>query len=163
VADVERVLVADHGYAPVDARAAAVDAGGSVGRALLAEAADVAEALTDARTLLALAMKGGDAGRRIQTIKDMFPKKSTPAGDREHLAARLRAVASLVRDVGLLAEGAGSALLAHGDLEAELKRLAATVDADRATACYGVIDQALAALDRNASAKIVADWVAVRL
>src|SRR6185436_2420412 len=39
--EVAQVLVRDHGYAEADARAAAVDAAGSVGRALSAESADL--------------------------------------------------------------------------------------------------------------------------
>ena len=43
-AEVAQALMRDHGYAEADARAAAADADGSIGRALAAESADLTEA-----------------------------------------------------------------------------------------------------------------------
>ncbi|MEQ1757994.1 MAG: DNA polymerase III subunit delta' [Vicinamibacterales bacterium] len=162
-AEIAEVLVRDHGYTDADARVAAVDAGGSVGRALQAEAADVALALEDARGLLAMSARGVDPVRRIQAVKDLFPKKSTPALDREHLAARLRALGSLLRDLSVLLVNGSPALLVNADLEGELKRLVTGFDGERAARNYAAVDRALAALDRNASAKIVADWLVLQL
>jgi DNA polymerase-3 subunit delta' len=161
--EVAGVLVRDHDYDDSDARAAAADADGSVGRALQAEATDVTSALADARSLLAFAAKGADPARGIQLIKDLFPKKSTPAGDRDHLAARLRALGTLLRDLSILLVGGGGALLAHPDLETELKRLSVNFDAERADRTYVAVDQAIAALERNASAKVVGNWLAAQL
>jgi hypothetical protein len=36
-------------------------------------------------------------------------------------------------------------------------------DADRAVQAFGAVDRALMALDRNASPKIVADWLAFQI
>lgn len=162
-ADVSAVLVRDHGYDAADATAAAVDADGSLGRALQAQRTDVAQALADARDLLAMAARGVDLSRRIQAVKEVFPKKSSPSLDREHLAARLRALGSLLRDLSILLVGGRREMLANADLEDELTRLGTTFDADRATRAYAAVDRAMAALERNASAKIVANWLVVQL
>jgi hypothetical protein len=53
--------------------------------------------------------------------------------------------------------------LANVDLTSPLQELAGAFDPDRADAAYEAIVQARRALDRNASPKIVADWLAVRL
>jgi hypothetical protein len=44
-----------------------------------------------------------------------------------------------------------------------LQALLRTYDAPRAIDAFGVVDRAIDALDRNASPKIVADWVALHL
>jgi DNA polymerase-3 subunit delta' len=162
-AEVAEVLVRDHGYDAAEARTAAVDAGGSPGRALQARGSDGAEALADARSLLALAARDTDVSRRVQVVKDLFPKKSTPANDRDLLAVRLRALGSLLRDLSILILGGPRTLLANADLEGELTRLAGGFDVSRAARGYAAVDEALAALERNASAKVVAGWMVVRL
>ncbi len=58
-AEVAAVLVRDHEYDEADAKAAAADAGGSVGRALEARAVDLAEARDAAQRLLQQAARGG--------------------------------------------------------------------------------------------------------
>ncbi len=162
-AEVAQILVRDHNYDAGEARAAAVDAGGSIGRALEAKAVDVTHALADARALLTMAARGGDPSRRVLAVKDLFPKKSSPGGDREHLAVRLRALGTLLRDLTILLVGGSRELLVNGDLEGDLASLGTSFDADRATRCYAAVDRALTALERNASAKIVANWLVVQL
>ena len=46
---------------------------------------------------------------------------------------------------------------------AELDTLARAYDSRRSTRAYAAVDQALAALERNASPKIVADWLVLQL
>jgi len=162
-ADIATVLIRDHDYDAAEAKAAAIDADGSLGRALQAQATDVTQALADARELMTMAARGVDLSRRIQAVKDLFPKKSTPAGDRDHLAARLRALGSLLRDLSILLAGGSREMLANADLESDLTRLSSSFDAERATRDYAAVDRALAALERNASAKIVANWLVVQL
>ena len=53
--------------------------------------------------------------------------------------------------------------LANADLEADLSRLAAAFPVDRSTSAFAATDQALAALERNASPKVVADWLVLQL
>lgn len=161
--EIAEVLTRDHGYDTADARAASIDAGGSLGRALQAQATDTAEALADATELLTLAARKVDGPRRIQVVKDLFPKKSTPAADREHLAVRLRVLASLLRDVSILLVGGDRSMLANADLEDNLARLSKSFDVDGTSRAYAAVDRALASLERNASAKVVADWLVVQL
>jgi DNA polymerase-3 subunit delta' len=161
--EVAEALMRDHGYAEADARAAAAEAGGSIGRALAAESTDVAAARDAARGLLEQAARIGDPARRIDAARDLGGRKSTGAAERDQLAACLRALASLLRDLGLLAVRADAGALANADLEPQLGRLTKAYDGDRTTRAYTAVDRALAALERNASPKVVADWLALQL
>jgi len=162
-AEVAEVLMRDHEYSEPDARAAAADADGSVGRALSAGAADLTTARDAAQRLLEQATRVADPVRRLEAAKDLTGKKGTSATERDQLSACLRALASLLRDVGLLASQADSAMLANADLQAPLARVAGTFDGERSARAYSAVDRALAALERNASPKVVADWLVLQL
>jgi hypothetical protein len=69
----------------------------------------------------------------------------------------------MLRDMSALALGAATESLANGDLRGELERLSTTFGGERAIRAFGVVDQALGALQRNASPKVVANWLAVHL
>ena len=161
--EVTDALMRDHGYNEADARAAAADADGSIGRALSAESADLAAAREDAQQILEQAARVTDPVRRLEAAKDLTGKKGTSATEREQLAACLRVLASLLRDVGLLASHADPATLANADLQAQLTRVAGTFDGERSSRAYSAVDRALAALERNASPKVVADWLVLQL
>lgn len=161
--DVASVLVRDHGYSQADAAAAAVDADGSVGRALAAQAADVTAARDAAQALLAETARRADPQRRIEAAKLLAGAKGTPGSERDQLAACLRILSSLLRDLGALAAGADRRLIANTDIEDDLDRLTASWDADRSSRAFAAVDRALAALDRNASPKIVADWLVLQI
>jgi hypothetical protein len=157
------VLRRDHEYSEQDARAVAVDAEGSVGRALQAESADLVEAREGAQQLLDYTARAGDPSRRLDAAREVTAKKSTSVGERDQLAACLRALGSLLRDVSILAGGGDKNLLGNSDLEPRLAALAKSFDGRRAASAYAAVDEALAALDRNASPKIVADWLVLQL
>ena len=53
--------------------------------------------------------------------------------------------------------------LANADLKPVFKKVLHAFDADRALRGFAAIDKALDALERNASPKIVADWIAFQL
>ena len=53
--------------------------------------------------------------------------------------------------------------LANPDLTQTLERLSQTYQGERGLRAFTAVDRALAALDRNASAKIVADWLVLQL
>jgi DNA polymerase-3 subunit delta' len=161
--EVTEVLRRDHGYSEPDARAVAVDAEGSIGRALAAESADLVEAREGAQHLLDYTARAGDPGRRLDAARDVTAKKSTSAGEREQLAACLRALGSLLRDVSILAAGGDRHLIGNSDLESQLASLARSFDSRRTASAYAAVDEALAALERNASPKIVADWLVLQL
>jgi len=102
---------------------------------------------------------------RIEAAKDLL--KGTGGGnsaaeDRAQLGSHLQAMASLLRDIELLSTRA-SVELANGDLQPELDRLSKAYRSQRAMTAYGAVDQALVALDSNASVKIVADWLVLQL
>jgi DNA polymerase-3 subunit delta' len=162
-AEVTEVLTRDHGYAVQAARAVAVDAEGSVGRALEAESADLVDAREGAQRLLDHTARSADPTRKLDAARDVTAKKGTSAGERDQLAACLRALGSLLRDVGILATGGDARLIGNTDLEAELTSLARTFDSRRSAKAYAAVDEALAALERNASPKIVADWLVLQL
>jgi DNA polymerase-3 subunit delta' len=162
-AEIAEILMRDHEYTETEARAAAADAGGSVGRALSAESADLTEARGAAQRILEQAARGTDPGRRIEAMKDLVGKKGSSGSERDQLAACLRATASLLRDLGLLAVRADASTLANADLQRELSALSRSYDGDRATQAYGAVDRALAALERNASPKLVVDWLVLQI
>jgi hypothetical protein len=163
VTDVAGVLVRDHGFNLPDARAAAEASGGSVGRALAVQAADLASARDAAALLLRQAAGSGDPSRRLDAAKALAPPKGSSAGEREQLAACLRAMASLLRDLGLLASNVDVGALANADLAEQLEGLSRAYDANRSVRAYSAVDRALAALERNASPKVVADWLVLEL
>jgi len=164
VADVVTVLARDHKFAAADARAAADAADGSVGGALAASSTDVVEARQTAARLLGQVARGADPSRRIDAAKMLTPAKPSPPGvEREQLAVCLRAMSSLLRDLSIIGSGIDTGALANADLADDLDTLARSYDARRSVRAYSAVDQALAALERNASPKVVADWLALEL
>ena len=163
-ADVAGALIANHGYSDADARAAASDADGSIGRALEMDSADLADAREGAGRLLEQAARVSDPSRRLDAVRDLTASKGGgPGAERDQLSACLRALASLLRDTSILALGGDRRMLGNADLEQPLAALARTFDARRSMAAYVAVDEALAALERNASPKVVADWLVLQL
>ena len=162
-AEVARVLKQNHGYSESDARAAAADADGSIGRALESQSDDLTEARDAAQRILQETARTNDPARRINLARDLTEGKGTPGEERNRLAVRLRSLGSLLRDVGIIASRADRGMLANADLEAQLEKLSSSFDAKRSLRAYAAVDRALAALDRNASAKVVADWLLLEL
>ena len=158
-ADVAAVLVRDHGFAAADAQAAAAASDGSVGRALDEGAEESREPREAAARLLQAAAASTDPRRRLDGARVLVGG----GGDRDDLSRRLLAMSSLLRDLGLLATHAGDFVLANADLEPLLRSLLRHFDAERTLEAFSTVDRALEALDRNASPKIVADWVALHL
>jgi DNA polymerase-3 subunit delta' len=155
--EVAEVLIRDHEYAESDARAAAADADGSVGRALAAESADLTDARETACRLLEETSRSSDPARRLEAARELTGKKSTTGAERDQLAVCLRALASLLRDLGILAARADARWLANSDLQAELQRLSHAYDTERSGRAFAAVDEALGALERNANPKLVAD------
>jgi DNA polymerase-3 subunit delta' len=159
-AEVAAVLVRDHEMSPTEAHAAAAAAGGSIGRALDGSAEDAIDARDAAAALLKGAAATVDPLRRLQGAKALV---GTGTADRDELARRLLAMSSLIRDLGLLQSQADDRTLANADLKPQLQSLLRSFDGDRTLHAFSVVDRALWALDRNASPKIVADWVALNI
>jgi DNA polymerase-3 subunit delta' len=147
------------------ARAAAAAAGGSAGRALRMAGRDHEATRAAAVGLLRSVSAARDARTRLDGAKAFAAGKGSkraPAVDRPELRARLQALAALLRDVAAVSSGA-AVPLANADLDGALRELAATWGGARGPRAFAAVDEALDAVDRNASPKVVADWVACRL
>jgi DNA polymerase-3 subunit delta' len=162
-AEVAEALTRDHGYTDADARAVAAEADGSIGRALEAEAADVAAARATAEQWLSYSAGSGDLSGRVRMAQALFSKKSSPAVERARVAACLRALSSLLRDLGILSTRADARLLANADRQDALEHLTSAYDSARSMRAFTAVDRALGALERNASPKLVADWLVLQL
>ncbi len=159
-ADVARVLESTCTIEAPRARLMAASGGGSVARALEEEAGDVAED-RDAALELLQASGSPRMGARLKAAAALAQHKSKRR-DREALSARLALLASLCRDVTALRSGA-SAIVSNADLAGALTELGRVLDTDRLARAFATIVRAQQALDRNASPKIVADWVGVTI
>ncbi len=161
--DVAAALMA-RGTAEADARAVASRSGGSL-RAALDEGAEDLHAVGDvAERVLMQAASSSDPARRIEGARDLLGKTSgSGAADREQLASCLRAMSTLLRDVELLSTCADDRGLANVDRRAALERLTRAYGGDRGIRAFQAVDRALVALDRNASVKIVADWLVLEI
>jgi DNA polymerase-3 subunit delta' len=159
VGDVAAILERDHDMSSTEAHAAAAASGGSVGRAIDGSAEDAMEARDAAARVLQGAASSSDPRRRLDGAKTLVGG----GGDRDELSRRLLAMSSLLRDIGLLHARADGRTLANVDLKPQLESLTRAYDGDRALRAFAVVDRALDALERNASPKIVADWLALNL
>jgi DNA polymerase III subunit delta' len=157
--DVADVLMRRHGLTAQEAHAAAAASDGSIGLALQAGAQDV----VDARRAAAGALHGAAASSSPRARLDAARRLSGGTSERDELARRLRALSSLLRDIGLLLSRADDRALVNADLKPQLQSLLRSFDGERALRAFSAVDRALAALERNASPKIVADWVALQL
>jgi DNA polymerase-3 subunit delta' len=161
--DIAQVLVA-RGYSEHEARAVAATADGSIGRALEASAEELVEARDIAQRVLAHAAKNEDVARRLDGAKELLTKTGAGgAGDREQLATHLRAMSALLRDVEVLATRADVRALANPDVQPALEGLTESYQGERGMRAFTAIDRALAALERNAGVKLVADWLVLQL
>lgn len=161
--EVADALMADHGYDEAGARAAAADADGSIGRALETQSAELTVARELAQRLLTQTAATGDPSRLLDGVKELTGKSATAAAERDRLALCLRALASLLRDIGILGTGSPPALLANPDLQGELTALVRAFTPARTERAFAAVDRARGALERNASPKVVADWLVLQL
>jgi DNA polymerase III subunit delta' len=161
--EIARALVV-RGETETAARAVAAAADGSLGRALEATAEDFVQARDVAGQVLVHAASTPDPRRRIDGAKDLLANTgSGGASDRAHLSVHLRAMASLLRDIALLATHADAGRLANPDIRPALDRLTQTYQGARALRAFAAVDHALVALERNAGVKVVADWLVLEL
>ncbi|HXT71682.1 MAG TPA: hypothetical protein VN700_18130 [Vicinamibacterales bacterium] len=157
--EVARILVERTGTDRGAANGLAAVSGGSVTRALAEQSGDLGGDRDAALAVLAAAK--GNVTLQMKASAT-FAKNDSDRRDREALGARLDVLASLLRDLGALAAGTSDGL-ANGDLEGDLRTLSSAFPLSRVTAGYASLNRAQSALERNASPKIVADWVALHL
>ena len=161
-ADVAGVLVATQDYSEEEAHTAAAVSDGSVGQALEESSEAFAEARSAALHLLQVVAGHPPPARRLMGAGGL-PGAGRGKADRDALSQSLRALGTLIRDLGVLGARADPRALANADLKGTLEPLLKAFDGDRVLRAYAAVDRALAALDRNASPKIVADWLAFQI
>ena len=162
VAELTTVLVRDHGFTDAQARTTVPLANGSLGHALGLADADVAAQRDLAIELLMQTARRSDAQTRLQAAGTLVgPQKKERS--REELAVILRFASSLLRDIEALNAGADHRVLANPLVTGDLTELARAFNGDRARDAFGVVDEALMALERNAGVKVVAEWLAVKI
>jgi DNA polymerase-3 subunit delta' len=161
--EVAEVLIRDHGYAEPLARTAAANADGSIAQALGAQSADLVEAREAAQRVLEQAAGSADPVRLLESAKELTGRRPTTGAERDQLALCLRALASLLRDIGMIVTGSALDSLANADVQSELAPLVRAFTAERAERAFAAVDHALGALERNASPKLVADWLVLQL
>jgi DNA polymerase-3 subunit delta' len=161
-AEVADVLVRAHGYSESDAHAAAAASDGSIGAALEGGTEEVVEARESAARLLESLAAARDPRRRLDSAKALVGS-GRESGSRDELTRRLHAVAAILRDIEVLSTGGGERALANADMKPLLASLQRSFDRERALQAFAAVDRALSALDRNASPKIVADWLAFQI
>ena len=128
------------GHKEAEARAVAATADGSLSHAMQASADEVVESRDIAQRVLEQAAKQKDPARRVECAKEL-----------------------LLRDVEVLATGADASALANPDVRPALERLVPTFEGERGTNAFAAVDRALAAITRNVSVKLVADWLVLQL
>ena len=161
-ADVAAILKNQHDYSEADAHAAASLSDGSVGRALEEGSDAFVEARTAALQLLQRAAASTAPAARI-TAAIALPGATRGKADRTALGQSLLALSSILRDIGALLSSADERGLANADLKTPLQALLRSYDRARVLSAFAAVDRALDALDRNASPKIVADWLALQI
>jgi DNA polymerase-3 subunit delta' len=161
-AEVAAVLMRDHAFTEADAHAAAALSDGSIGVALDGGTDAAVEARDAASRMLQGVADATDPRRRLESAKALMGS-GRGVSDRDELTRRLHAVSSILRDLGVLLSRADERSLANADLKPLLEGLQRSFDSERALRAFSAVDRALSALDRNASPKIVADWLAFQI
>lgn len=164
--EIAGVLIQCHQYKDNEARAAAAVANGSLSRALEAESGGFTAARDAAYRLLRHVATLRDPRRRLEMARDQAKtrdKRESRTSERDEVGGQLRALASLLRDLGILTTRAPDTALANLDLRADLEALVQSFDSDRVVRAFLAVDRASNALDRNASPKLVSDWLALQL
>ena len=162
--EIAEILTTRHDFDATAARAAAAAADGSAARALEAGSRDHVQDRQGATDVLRTLAAAPNAKRRLSAGAALVPgRRGTPAEERQNLTRRLRALASLLRDLQAVSVGAGPEWLANADLDAELTELARSYDAGRAGRGFASVGRAVQALSRNASAKVVVDWLTLQI
>lgn len=160
--EVAAALVRDHGQGEAEARDTAPRADGSLGQALALSDADLESLRALALLLLRQAAGREDPQPRLQAAVAVVGGLSKKQ-ERADLAAVLRLAASMLRDIEAINAGADAGILANPQMAADLSRVAGAYAGERAGNAFGAVDRALAALERNAGTKVVAEWLAVHL
>jgi DNA polymerase-3 subunit delta' len=146
-----------------DARLAAALADGSAGAALALASADLAVLRELAFQLLRVAGQTSATTLRLQAAATLASVKPKVDRSRDELGLILRMAASMLRDLELLNVGGDATGVANATHRDKLAELSRSYAGSRARDAFATVDRALAALERNAGTKVVADWVATQI
>lgn len=161
--EVSEVLVRDHGRTREDALVVSALADGSIGQALALESADVAVLRETALLLLGETGRQADTAVRLRAAATVVAGESRKERSRDELSAILRLASSMLRDIEAINSNADLRVLANPVVAGDLRTLAPRFAGDRAREAFVAVDRALAALERNAGTKVVADWLAMTI
>lgn len=162
-AEVAQVLVRQTAVYEADALVAAALADGSAGAAMALASADLAVLRELAFQLLRVAGQTTAITSRLQAATTLALVKPKVDRSRDELSLILRMAASMLRDIELLNVGGDAPLVANATHRDELTELSPSYAGSRARDAFSTVDRALAALERNAGTKVVADWVATQI
>ena len=162
-AEVADVLTRDLEVSPKEAKAAAALADGSVGQAMALASTDLAVLRELALQLLRHAGAHGGLASRLQAATTVISGGTKKERSRDEVGLILRMTASMLRDIELLNAGGDTAAMANGVIADELGSLTRAYTGDRARDAFVAVDKAIAALDRNAGPKVVAEWLASQI
>jgi DNA polymerase-3 subunit delta' len=174
-ADIAEALVTRHGWRPADAEAAASVSDGGFGRALGGDEPVRQHARELAASVLGAVAASRGPLERLDAAQALAARSETARGktegsrgrgsvaSRPEMSARLDAIAALLRDIGVLTTRADQRRLANRDLAGLLEQMAPAFPGDRLVRAFTAVDEARIALERNASQKVVADWLALNL
>ena len=165
VDEIVEVLLATEGREEKLCRAAAATSGGSVGRALKIATGEFSTARDAALEFLDAISSARDVRAKVSGAKAFVPakgKRRTPAADRQELRLRLESVSALLRDIEAVTAGT-SIPLVNADVSGKVRKIAREFSGVRSRLAFSIVHQAIDAVDRNGSPKVVADWVASRL
>ena len=166
------ILIA-RGIPADDARAATSLAGGSVARALELAADDATGVRETAVALLEQLGRARGVFERFQAAQMLLARSERKgtrrktatgtAATRADVAARLDALAGLLRDVHVVSSRADERWLVNADLATVLAGLTRTFDGQRIRRAFAAVERARDALERNVSPKTLADWLAFQV
>jgi DNA polymerase-3 subunit delta' len=121
------------------------------------EAYDVAQ-----RVLMQVA--SASDGKRLDSARDLLTGTGGgSAEDRQQVAAHMKAIASLLRDIELIAARADDIKLSNPDARSAAERLVPAYRGERGVRAHAAIDRALEAVQANVGVKVVADWLVLQL
>lgn len=162
-AEVAEILVTKTEMDPREARAAAALADGSIGQALALGNTDMVVLRETALLVLQQAAGSTAAQSRLHAAAAIVAGTSKKERPRADIGLVLRLLASMLRDLEVLNAGADQRLLANPAIAGDLVPLQRAYTGERTREAFQAVDRALMALERNAGAKVVAEWLSLQL
>ncbi len=159
------VLRRNEGLEKKASRAAAATSGGSVGRALKIATGEFSTSRDAALEFLDAISSARNVQVKVSGAKAFVTakgKRRTPAADRQELRSRLESMSALLRDIEAITTDS-SIPLVNADVSEKIRKIAEKFGGGRSRQGFSIVHQAIEAVDRNGSPKVVADWVASRL